>query len=72
MRDRKNTLEKSMHSKIDIDRHTIHIITNYILVIIYGSFQYLHNMKKQVKTEEKFVTAEILNLESQILSQIVF
>ena len=43
-----------------------------ILVIIYGSFQYLHNMKKQVKTEEKFVTAEILNLESRISSQIVF
>ena len=25
-----------------------------ILVIICGSFQYLHNMKKQVKIEEKF------------------
>ena len=32
-----------------------------ILVIICGSFQYLHNMKKQVKIEEKFkafVTAD--------------
>ena len=32
-----------------------------ILVIICGSFQYLHNMKKQVKIEEEFkafVTAD--------------
>ena len=41
-----------------------YILSQTILVIICGSFKYLHNMRKQVKIEEKFkviVTADSLH-----------
>ena len=37
-----------------------------IFVIIYGSFQYLHNMKKQVKIEEKFKAFVTANLKKKL------
>ena len=54
-----------MHSKIQILIDILYTPSQTILVIICGSFNiYLHNMKKQVKIEEKvkaFVTADSLH-----------
>ena len=53
-----------MHSKIQILIDILYTPSQTLLVIICGSFQYLHNVKKQVKTEEKFeafVTADSLH-----------
>ena len=53
-----------MHSKIWILIDILYTPSQTILGIICGSFQYLHDMKKQVKIEEKFkafVTADSLN-----------
>ena len=50
-----------MLSKIKILIDTLYTPSQTILVIICGSFQYLHNLKKQVKFEEKikvFVTGD--------------
>ena len=52
-----------MHSKIQILIDILHI-SQTILLTICGSIQYLHNMKKQAKIEEKFyafVTADSLH-----------
>ena len=52
-----------MHSKIQILIDIVYTPSQTILVIICGSFLYLHNMKKQVTIEEKFkafVTADAL------------
>ena len=60
----KNAWEKSMHNKIWILIDILYTPSQTILVIICGSFQYLHNMKKQVKIEEEFkafVTADSLH-----------
>ena len=46
-----------MHSRIEI-LVDIYTPSQTILVIICGSFQYLHNLKKQVKLEEKFKAFE--------------
>ena len=43
-----------MHSKIYILIVILYTPSQTILVKIWGSFQYLHNLKKQVKIEEKF------------------
>ena len=43
-----------MLSKIKILIDTLYTPSQTILVIICGSFQYLHSLKKQVKIEEKF------------------
>ena len=53
-----------MHSKRLILFDILYTSSQTILVIICGSFQYLHNMKKEVKIEEKFkafVTADSLH-----------
>ena len=53
-----------MFSKIKTLIDTLYTPSQTILVIICGSFQYLHNMKKEVKIEEKFkafVTADSLH-----------
>ena len=53
-----------MHNKIYILIDILYTPSQTILVIICGSFQYLHNMKKEVKIEEKFkafVTADSLH-----------
>ena len=53
-----------MHSKKQILIDILYTPSQTIFVIICDSFQYLHNMKKQVKIEEKFkafVTADSLH-----------
>ena len=55
-----------MHSKIQILIHILYIPSQTVLMIICGSFQSLHNLKKQVKIEENFpafVTSDRLPLE---------
>ena len=52
-----------MHSKIWILIDILYTPSQTIFVIICGSLQYLHDMKKQVKLEERFkafVTADSL------------
>ena len=43
-----------MHNKIYILIDILYTPSQTILVIICGSFKYLHNMKKHIKIEEKF------------------
>ena len=53
-----------MRRKIQILIEILYTQSQAILVIICGSFQYLHNIKKQVKIKEKFkafVTADNLH-----------
>ena len=53
-----------MHRKIYILIDILYTPSQTISIIICGSFQYLHNLKKQVKIEEKFkvfLTADSLH-----------
>ena len=54
VRGRKNAEGKSMYRKIQILIDILFTPLQTILVIICGSFQCFHNMKKQVKIKEKF------------------
>ena len=54
-----------MHSRIEILVDILYTPSQTILVIICGSFQYMHNLKKQKKIKEKraFVTSDRFPLE---------